>query len=157
MSFAATPSYPEFQLPHLQIVQSSFYHKAPPIYFSNDFDLESIVLTKLGSNGSKRLNFFKTAYCGALKGESDAKPLSVRSLQGFSRFIRSMPFSNSIKPSIFLTDEGYLALSWPDSNGKAIDLEFTPAGIHFYLQSTDTEDQISYDEGEIQAFVTALS
>ena len=45
-------------------------------------------------------------------------------------------------PSVFLTDAGCIELCWEDSSGKAVQVEFRPAEIEFYVEAKQLEDSV---------------
>lgn len=109
----------------------------------NEADREELALKKLGARGWGRLHHFRHYYSQGW-GEGTGKPLSPRSLEGFYQFLRAISFLPDRKPSLFLTDAGHLELCWEDANGKAIQLEFTPTGADFYLETEKREGTVAY-------------
>jgi hypothetical protein len=43
---------------------------------------------------------------------------------------------------VFLTDEGSIEVCWEDSDRKAVQLEFRPAEIEFYIEAQQLEDSV---------------
>lgn len=109
-------------------------HTPPP----DEAEREELVLTKLGSRGWGRLHHFRYYYLAGW-GERSGKPLSPRALEMFYRFLERAQFPANSKPSLFLTDEGTLELCWEDALGKLVQVEFTPTGIEFFLESRKLE------------------
>src|SRR5712691_5804660 len=95
---------------------------------------EELLLSKLGPKGWGRLHHFRHYYSAGW-GDGSGRPLSPRSLETFFRFLESVTFPVGEKPSLFLTNEGYIELCWEDSSSKAIQIEFKPAEIEFYIEA----------------------
>lgn len=150
------PPLPQLEMPRIAIVQSSSFFDKRPFHISGDPSGDITLLQKLGDNGWKRLQTFKTAYLPA-SGSSGVKPLVHRSLLGFTRFMGILELQNRVKPSVFLTDSGYLALTMRDSSGKAIDMEFVHDGIEFYIESSDKEGSVTYEISELRALAASFS
>ena len=58
------------------------------------------------------------------------------------RFLESAVFTGDAKPSVFLTDQGCIELCWEDESGKAVQLEFRPGEIEFYVESQNSEGTV---------------
>jgi hypothetical protein len=102
---------------------------------------EELLLSKLGSKGWGRLHHFRHYYSAGW-GEGSGKPLSPRALETFYRFLESATFPADSTPSVFLTDEGSIEVCWEDSDRKAVQLEFRPAEIEFYIEAQQLEDSV---------------
>ena len=102
---------------------------------------EELLLAKLGPKGWGRLYSFRRFYSSGWGGGS-GKPLSPRALETFYRFLETATFPGTTKPSIFLTDKGYIELCWEDAGGKAVQLEFRRHEIEFYVESRGTEGSL---------------
>ena len=107
-------------------------------------DREELLLKKLGTRGWGRLHHFRHYYQPGW-GEGKGHQLSPRALEGFFRFLAAAKFPVGKLPSIFLTDRGGLELAWEDSNGKAVQVEFTPQGAEFYIAAKDTEGKVQVE------------
>jgi hypothetical protein len=107
----------------------------------NEAEREELVLSKLGPKGWGRLHHFRYYYSSGW-GDGSGKPLSPRSLETFYRFLESAKFPANTNPSVFLTDEGSLELCWEDLSNKAVQVEFTPTHIEFYVEADDLEDAV---------------
>ena len=104
-----------------------------------------LLLSKLGAKGWGRLHHFRHYYSTGW-GESSGRPLSPRVLETFYRFLELATFPEGPKPSVFLTDAGCIELCWEDPSGKAVQVEFKPAEIEFYLQNQDFEGSVPGSE-----------
>ena len=117
------------------------FHTAEP----SEAAREEMVLKKLGLKCWGRLHHFRHYYAQGW-GEGAGKPLSPRALEAFYRFLKTADFSSGRKPSLFLTDDGNLELCWEDSGGKAVQVEFTPAGAEFFIEAQDREGMLPHSE-----------
>jgi len=99
------------------------------------------VIEAIGVNGWKRLHHFRHYYSAGW-GDGSGKPLSPRALEMFYRFLEFADFTGDTKPSVFLTDQGCIELCWEDASGKAVQIEFLPAEIEFYIESQDSEGSV---------------
>ncbi len=107
-------------------------------------------LAILGTNGLMRLREFADYRPGWRFGAG--QPLSISGLfrlQLFADVLQTAPI-----PSMFMTEEGFLALSWSDAEGKRIDVECTDNSLEFYYQATQEERSIA--PGDIPLFVPYL-
>jgi len=102
---------------------------------------EELLLSKLGPKGWGRLHHFRHYYSSGW-GDGSGKPLSPRSLETFYRFLESITFPVSATPGLFLTDEGFIELCWEDQLGKAVQVEFRPAEIEFFIEASQLEDSV---------------
>jgi hypothetical protein len=58
---------------------------------------------------------------------------------------------------LFLTDTGTLELCWEDVFGKSIQVEFTAAGIEFYLEAKKVEGVATPAQaGDVAAELTTI-
>lgn len=116
-----------------------------------DGEREELVLKRLGVAAWGRLHHFRHYYSSGW-GDGSGKPLSPRALESFYRFVAVAKLPQSRAPSVFLTDEGTLELCWEDEQGKAIQIEFTPAGAEYYREASGEERVLSLEQlGEIAA------
>jgi hypothetical protein len=104
---------------------------------------EELLIKKLGARGWGRLHHFRHYY-GPGWGDGAGRPVSPRALEGFYRFLERFEFPPGVKPSVFLTDTGHLEMCWEERTGKAVQIEFTPAGADYYSESTRREGCLGY-------------
>jgi len=91
----------------------------------------------LGENGSRRFQDFSRYQPGWNLGEGAA--LSPRSVAVTDSFLSHVPELAVCNPSLFLTPDGNLELSWEDRNGNAVEIEFWPDRIEYYVESSNEE------------------
>jgi len=108
---------------------------------SSEGEREELLLSKLGAKGWGRLHYFRHYYSAGWGGGS-GKPLSPRALETFYRFLESARFPQGSVPSLFLTDEGCIEVCWEDADGKAVQVEFNPGEIEFYIEAQQLEDSV---------------
>ena len=106
---------------------------------------EELLLSKLGPKGWGRLHHFRHYYSAGW-GDGSGKPLSPRSLETFYRFLESITFPANTTASLFLTDEGFIELCWEDRLSKAVQVEFRPSEIEFYVEANQLEDSVPTTE-----------
>ena len=116
-----------------EAIPAAFRTAAP-----SEAEREEMVLKKLGLKCWGRLHHFRNYYSQGW-GEGVGKPLSPRALEAFYRFLKAAKFSTGRRPSLFLTDNGNLELCWEDDRGKAVQVEFTPAGVEFFIETENRE------------------
>jgi hypothetical protein len=109
----------------------------------DDADREELLLRKLGARGWGRLHHFRNYYSSGW-GDGSGRPLSPRSMEAFYRFLEVAQFPAGKSPSVFLTDQGRLELCWEDATGKAVQVEFTPAGAEYFIEATGEEGEIEH-------------
>jgi len=112
---------------------------APP----SEAEREELLFSKLGPRGWVRLHHFRHYYSTGW-GDGSGKPLSPRALEMFYRFLEFANFTGATKPSVFLTDQGCIELCWEDASGKAVQLEFRPTEIEFYIESQNSEGAVPH-------------
>jgi hypothetical protein len=115
---------------------------------------DSVMIKKLGSHSWDRLSTFRYDYFAGW-GEGSGKPLSPRAVEALYRFVETATFSRANKPSLFLTNEGTLELCWEDQAGRAIDTEFTPAGVRYTVDARGLQGFASF--AEINDIATQLT
>jgi len=120
-------------------------HAAP-----SEGEREELLLSKLGTKGWGRLHHFRYYYLAGW-GDGSGKPLSPRGLETFYRFLETARFPAGSKPSVFLTDEGNLELCWEDHDGKAVEVEFRPTDIEFYVEAQELENTVPASEAKALA------
>jgi len=81
-------------------------------------------------------------------GATARQTVVPRALETFYRFLGVGNISPGVKPSLFLTDAGCIELCWEDSSGKAVQVEFRPAEIEFYLEKQDLEGSVPGSEAK---------
>jgi len=54
-----------------------------------------------------------------------------------------MPELRQFQPSLFFTLEGNLELGWEDRNGQAIEIEFYPDKIEYFIESLNEESSVA--------------
>ncbi len=116
----------------------------------NEGEREELLLSKLGAKGWGRLHHFRHYYSSGW-GDGSGRPLSPRALETFYRFLESVTFPQTVKPSLFLTDEGWIELCWDDPSGKAVQVEFRSAEIEFYLGTQEVESSVPSSEVSVLA------
>jgi len=102
---------------------------------------DDLLYSKLGQKGWGRLHHFRNYYASGW-GEGAGKPVSPRAMENLYRFLESATFPPKIEPSVFLTAEGYIELSWEDASGKAIQAEFRSTDIEIYIEAKGVEESV---------------
>jgi len=115
---------------------------------------EELLLSKLGAKGWGRLHHFRHYYSPGW-GVGTGRPLSPRALEAFYRFLEAARFPQGAAPSVFLTDEGNIELCWEDKEGKAVEVEFRPSEVEFYIEAKELED--SAPATEVRALASRLA
>jgi len=108
---------------------------------------EQLILKKLGTAGWGRLHYFRMCFSAGW-GEGNQNPLSPRSLEMFGKALRIIEFPENVKPSIFLTDDGFIELTWRDCDGNAIQFEFRSKDFEIYIEACGVEAIFPNDELE---------
>jgi hypothetical protein len=108
---------------------------------------DELLLSKLGAKGWGRLHHFRHYYSAGWGGGS-GRPLSPRALETFYRFLESATFPSGSAPSVFLTDEGCIEVCWEDFEGKAVQVEFKPAEIEFFIEARQLEGSAPASEAK---------
>src|SRR5438045_1455889 len=91
--------------------------------------------------GWGRLHHFHLYYSAGW-GDGSGRPLSPRAMETLSRFLESVEFPDNVRPSVFLTREGFIELCWEDATGKAVQAEFRSNDIEFYIESQGIEETV---------------
>jgi hypothetical protein len=107
----------------------------------SESEREELLLSKLGAKGWGRLHRFRH-YHSAGWGDGSGSPLSPRSLETFYRFLEAITFPANAKPSVFLTDEGFIELCWNNELSKSVQVEFRPTEIDFYVEADEVEETV---------------
>jgi hypothetical protein len=91
----------------------------------------------LGENGSRRFQDFSNYQPGWNLGQGAV--LSARSVTITDSFLTRLPELAAYEPSLFLTPEGNLELAWEDRSGSAVEIEFWPDKIEYYVEALNEE------------------
>jgi hypothetical protein len=94
----------------------------------------------IGENGVRRFEEFKQYHDGWDHGRG--KPLSAHSVATLEEFLRQMPELATVEPSLFLTHNGNVQLGWEDAERNAVEVEFFPDRIEYYIESRDEEGSV---------------
>lgn len=113
-------------------------------------DREELLLRKLGPRGWGRFYQFRHFY-GLGWGEGRGQALSPRAIEAFHKFLETVQFPAGSRPSIFLTDDGGLELSWENADGKALQAAFFPSRIEVYRAADDFELDLPLSEAKAAA------
>jgi len=133
-----TPPYTEFS-PDVYRLSKDLSERGLSVGQSFDAtEQDELVFDKLGARVWGRLCYFRRYY-SADWGERGNRPLSPRAIGIFCRFLEHATFPANLKPSLFLTSDGTLELCFEDKNGKAVEFEFTPSEVRFFLESDGDE------------------
>lgn|GEM_PF-6964302 len=97
----------------------------------------------VGENGARRFEEFKQYRPGWDHGRGN--PLSPRSITTLESFLRQLPELATLEPSLFLTHEGNLQLGWEDVQGNAIEIEFFPDKVEYYIESINEEGAVDLE------------
>lgn len=97
----------------------------------------------LGENGVRRFWEFVRYERGWDLGRGE--PLSSRSVAFVNAFLNRLPELGAVRPSLFLTHEGNLQLGWEDREGNAIEIEFGPDRVEYYLEGLGEERTIGLE------------
>ena len=117
---------------------------------SSEAAREELLLSKLGARGWGRVHHFRHYYSAGW-GDRSGKPLSPRALESFYRFLEAAQFPRGSVPSVFLTDEGSIELSWEDHRGKAVQVEFRPSDIELYVEADELEESVPVSDAKALA------
>jgi hypothetical protein len=66
-------------------------------------------------------------------------------------FLRTVQFPAGVLPSIFLTDDGGLELSWEAADGSELQAAFLPGGIEIYRAADGKETELDLAHAEAAA------
>lgn len=105
-------------------------------------DAEAMALEKLGVKGWGRLEHFRLCYAGGW-GKGPQKPMSPRSYDAFVRALAVIRPPLNARPSVFLTDAGFLELAWRDEQGLAVQIEFGSKESEVYDEARGVERTVS--------------
>ena len=123
-----------------ELAQPSAVSRAEPSGWAR----QASVLRKLGPKAWVRVSLFRNYFASGW-GEN-GRVLSPRALDAFFRFVECATFPGGGRsPSVFLTDRGGIELCWEDHEGKALQVEFTGAGMEYYKAASDEEGAVPFD------------
>lgn len=100
-------------------------------------ELPGQVYAILGENCFQRFVDFSKWPDGWDHGSGDA--IGWRTYENLLNFLDSARFRTSHPPSLFLTNEGYLEISWDGKDGAELSVTISPAGGHFFRSSDGSE------------------
>jgi len=106
-----------------------------------------LLFSKLGAKGWGRLHHFRHYYSAGWGGGL-GRPLSPRALETYYRFLESATFPSASAPSVFVTVEGCIEVCWEDFEGKAVQVEFRPAEIEFFIEARQLEGSAPASEAK---------
>lgn len=106
----------------------------------------------IGENGVRRFEEFKRYAEGWDYGRG--RPLSAHSVATLEAFLRQVPELAAQEPSLFLTHDGNLQLGWEDAAGGAVELEFFPDRVEYYIESLQEEDSVGL--GDLRRLVDRI-
>lgn len=106
--------------------------------YSHVSEYDELVKSKLGHNGFTRLSTFLICYKDGW-GDGNGKAISAETLDSFRAFLKQVVFPDGVCPSVFLSPEGALELSWEDSSGDSISMEFFQSKISLLPSGEDKE------------------
>lgn len=90
----------------------------------------------LGANGIQRLEDFTRFDAGW--DTPGSQPLDIKSVVSFAKFFDE----TSLHPtgmSVFMSSSGNVVANWLEAFGQMIELEFSPDGIHYFIESASDE------------------
>ena len=94
----------------------------------------------IGENGRQRFDEFKIYPPGWYGGKG--KEISKWSVANFERFVKRLPELKQVRPSIFLTLDGNIALGWEDDGGKSFEIEFFPDKVEYFIEKLNEESTV---------------
>jgi hypothetical protein len=100
------------------------------------FQLSEAAVRALGVDGVDRLERFRKLRAN-WDGEG-ARTLDGESMEAFSQFFRD----TGLHPdglAVFMSREGNVTVNWLDESGGLIELEFSDAGVHFFVEGSGEE------------------
>ncbi|MBF0473711.1 MAG: hypothetical protein HQK93_08270 [Nitrospirae bacterium] len=117
----------------------------------------SLIQQFLDKHSIDRLENFKKIPSGW--DEDESLQLNNDTIKTMEEFLNNLLDFNLIfnkRPSIFLTNEGNVALGWENIDGKSIELEFMKDKIEYYIESIEMEDFINKTPIKINKLISEL-
>lgn len=142
-----------YQIDHYR--KTYFYDELEVVKYIDELSEKSKDV--LGRNGVDRFNEFLLYDKGWDFGRGES--LSKHSIAILDSFLNSFEKLKDKEPSLFLTRCGNLQLNWEDNSGKAIEIEFYPNKIEYYIESNNEEGDIEFSDYiviDIKKFVERL-
>lgn len=102
----------------------------------------------VGVHGLRRLANFAALPAG-WDGRHGA-PLNQESVDAAKKFFADKKLMPS-KAGVFMSVEGNLVVSWEDATGQLVELEFEPERVTGFVQATELEIDVAYDQDDEQA------
>lgn len=97
----------------------------------------------LGTESQSRIEKFKKYEKGWDCGRGE--PLNSESIALLDSFVNKFARFGHTPPSLFLTRNGNLQISWEDTDGNVIEVEFFPDRAEFYIGRTEEEGFVDID------------
>ncbi len=105
-------------------------------------ELPGLVYAKLGDAAWQRFHDFSRWPDGWAGPHSRA--IAWGTYHNFGKFLEAARFATSqTPPSLFVTDDGLLELSWEAPDGSAINVTLTPEGASYFIESRSEEAQVT--------------
>ncbi len=105
-------------------------------------ELPGLVYAKLGDAAWQRFHDFSRWPDGWAGPNSRA--IAWGTYHNFGKFLEAARFVIShTPPSLFVTDDGLLELSWEARDGSAINVTLTPEGATYFIESSGEEAQVT--------------
>jgi hypothetical protein len=131
----------------------------PSVAWSNKINLQPAykltenVISTIGEGVAQRFEDFQNEYSDGWNfgNGSSLSPYSTASLIYFVSNYKEFPTT----PSLFLTTNGNLQLSWENQDGEEIEIEFFEDRFDFYIDSKNIEDSIPLKE--IHTLISLIS
>lgn len=112
--------------------------------------LPVLVYDKLGDSAWQRFHDF-SRWPDGWAGES-SQSIAWGTYRNFERFLAATHFGfHAIPPSLFLTDDGHLELSWDAPDGSTISATIHPTGVDYFVESRGEEGSVPADGIEVLA------
>jgi hypothetical protein len=108
----------------------------------------------IGEHGLQRFLNFQRYQKGWDFGRGE--PLSSCSTGALEYFLNLYSAFDD-EPSLFLTDNGNLSLGWESRDGGAIELEFFPDKIEYYIEKANIEGSILINKLNIDWLISTLN
>ncbi len=104
-------------------------------------ELPGLVYAKLGDAAWQRFYDFSRWEDGWAGPHSHA--VAWGTYQNLGKFLSAARFVTSRpQPSLFVTDDGMLELSWEARDGSAINVTLTPEGASYFIEAKGEESQV---------------